>query len=127
MKKILAMMATMAASLCSPAQAAWEDQFAGLWLNPPTPGWGISIHQQGDRMVATLLTYGSDGRARWYQAADIVLPEWDPYVLWGTVYAGGKLVEGGTSRAAGSINFIFDEESAHVDYVVDGVIRHYDI
>jgi hypothetical protein len=124
MKKLLA---SIVATLCPLAHAAWEDQFAGLWLNPATPGWGISIHQQGDRMVATLLTYGSDGRARWYQAPDIVLPEWNPYVLWGTVFAGGKLVEGGTSRNAGSINFVFDEESVRVDYVVDGVTRHYDI
>lgn len=56
------------ATTCS--WSAFDRSFArnyqDLWWKADEPGWGINLVQQGDILFATLFTYGSDGRARWF-------------------------------------------------------------
>jgi hypothetical protein len=101
--------AFIAASLCLAVQAGWEDQYTGLWFDPSNPGWGVSLHQQGQSINATLLLYGKDGDARYFEARDARLQDWDPYVLWDPVTFGGTLREPGlpSSRAVGTIVLSF--------------------
>jgi len=117
--------AFIAASLCLAVQAGWEDQYSGLWFDPSNPGWGVSLHQQGQSINATLLLYGKDGDARYFEARDARLQDWDPYVLWDPVTFGGTLREPGlpSSRAVGTIVLSFEEDLRHgtLTHVIDGV------
>lgn len=117
--------AFIAASLCFAAQAAWEDQFAGLWFDPSNPGWGVSVHQQGQSVSATLFVYGKDGAPRYFEARDLRLQDWDPYYFWDDMAFGGTLREPGfpASRTVGTIVFNISEDLRHgtLTHVIDGV------
>ena len=61
----------------SPPTCTWSafdrassSNFQDLWWNPAEPGWGLNITQQGNKMFATLFTYGSDGRGVWLVMSD---------------------------------------------------------
>jgi len=41
-----------------------------LWWNPAESGWGINLAHQGNKVFATLFTYGADGKARWFVMSD---------------------------------------------------------
>lgn len=59
-------LATGVASL--PAQAL---DLEGLWFDPAIPGRGLSLHEQGGVLFATLYTYDATGRGTWYVASDV--------------------------------------------------------
>jgi len=46
------------------------DNYTALWWNEAESGWGINLNHQGDKIFATLFTYGDDGRPLW-----LVLPD----------------------------------------------------
>jgi hypothetical protein len=120
--------AVIAALLPSLAQAEWNDQLAGLWLNPDNPGWGVSVQQQGDHAIATVLTYGNNGQAKWYQARDLRLPAWNPHIMDGPVTVSGELLEGGASRSVGSIVLTFNNGYRDsLTYTIDAVPATYTI
>ena len=58
----------LAAFFSSLVHAQDNGPLSGLWWDRDEPGWGLSIHQRGDLLFATLLVYGEDGVAQWYFA-----------------------------------------------------------
>jgi hypothetical protein len=42
-----------------------------LWWDSSTPGWGVSLEHQGDKVFAAWYTYGADGKATWVTASDL--------------------------------------------------------
>jgi hypothetical protein len=128
MKKIIAF---LTAFFCSFAHAQWSDELTGLWWNPAEPGWGLSIHQQGDVMFASLLVYDRDGAPEWYYATlRGSLPINYPPYLYGyddTWRFEGDLLRAtrlgsapAQSQRVGTISFVVEGEEGSVGYTVNG-------
>ena len=95
-----------------------------LWVDPAELGWGLNIFHQGDTLFASLFVYGADGQPKWYTGS----------ALTGSgVYTGGLTEAAGpwfggsfdtarvSRRTVGSMTFTLGEDSATVDYTIDGV------
>jgi len=50
--------------------ASAAANYQGLWFNQAESGWGINLAHQGNKVFATLFTYGADGKARWFVMSD---------------------------------------------------------
>lgn len=109
-----------------------EGVFSGLWVNPSEPGWGVSIHHNGDVMFVTVLVYGEDGTPTWYVAPE-VRRFWsigdDDVGFAGALYAASGPVLDNTPfdtkrvtlRRVGDINVsVFMREDGGVTYSIDG-------
>ncbi len=61
----------------SPPSCTWSGfdrsyatNYQDLWWKADESGWGVNIAHQGDKLFATLFTYGADGRPAWYAMTD---------------------------------------------------------
>ena len=50
---------------------AAEGNYQDLWWNPAESGWGINLVHQGSILFATLFTYASSGRDKWFVASGL--------------------------------------------------------
>src|SRR5687767_6085653 len=119
----------LAAALCAAAfhgQATPQLRAAtDMWFDPAESGWGLNLIHQGDTLFATLFVYGPDGQPRWYVASNLaggpgtytgVLRECvGPW--FGAPFASASV----TCRDVGPMRFDLGENSAAIDYTVDGV------
>ena len=62
-----------ALSIGARAQPALQANATGLWWHPAEPGWAVSVAQQGNTIVATLLLHDREGRATWLFAPEATL------------------------------------------------------
>jgi hypothetical protein len=119
---------------CSLAHATQPYDLSGLWMNSKEPGWGVSVHQQGDVLFLTLLVYGEDGEAHWYVAPD-VYNDGDPYGYVDAPYYGDLYSARGpvlawsehfdsakvSLRRVGTVSFgAVNGESGTIRYDIDG-------
>ncbi len=49
---------------------SYATNYQDLWWKADESGWGVNIAHQGDKIFATLFTYGADGRPAWYAMTD---------------------------------------------------------
>ncbi len=49
---------------------SYASNYQDLWWKADESGWGVNIAHQGDKLFATLFTYGADGRPAWYAMTD---------------------------------------------------------
>ncbi len=107
------------------------DNVSDLWWNPREPGWGLTLTQQGDTLVAAWYTFGAGGRDQWLIASSLARQPDGSYAgaltraLSGTPLA--AIAGPATSfpvPEAGSARLRFsDGEHGIFEYSVDGVTR----
>ena len=104
---------------------AMEDEFTGLWLNPSEPGWGISVHQQGSRMLVTVLGYGADGQPEWsFANLDMTNNDYMSTAFEGDLVvpakpAKGAVLSAGTGRRVGKFRFEMDWGQDEAHFILD--------
>jgi hypothetical protein len=98
---------------------------SGLWADPAEPGWGLSIDEEQGVVVATLFSYGADGRPAWLSASALFEESADTYS--GSLYRtsgpafDARAWSGASATPVGRMSVSFDgAHSATVTYVVDG-------
>jgi len=96
-----------------------------LWIDPAESGWGLNIFHQGNTLFASLFVYGADGQPKWYTGS--ALTGGSDVFTGGLVEASGPWFGGAfdpaavSRRVVGSMTFTIDEQSAKVQYTIDGV------
>lgn len=101
--------------LAAAARPTAAFNLADLYFDPAVPGRGLSIHDQGGTLFATLFTYDATGKGIWYVAPNVVATsvDFDPC---GTAHFSGRLHEANgptlgsttpplTAREVGSLSF----------------------
>jgi hypothetical protein len=51
--------------------AAMSPDPTGIWYDPASPGWGLSITQQGETTFAVLFVYDENHKPAWYVASNV--------------------------------------------------------
>ena len=69
-------------------RAGMNPDPTGLWFNPNESGWGLILTQQGPNIFAALFSYGSDGKATWWVASNVVDTGQPVNLLVGEAFAG---------------------------------------
>jgi hypothetical protein len=121
-----AILATLLVSVAFTASATPDPRDAtDLWIAPAESGWGLNIFHQGDTLFASLFVYGPDGQPRWYTGSALTGG--------GAAYSGPLTESAGpwfggafdparvTRRTVGTMTVTLGQDSATVDYTIDGV------
>ena len=131
--KARALLLAAFASLAAPLASATPSVVSGneLWVAPSELGWGANIFHQGDTLFVSLFVYGPDGKPRWYTGSNL------KPVNGNQTYYSGQLYDSrgpafGTAfdpaavarRPVGDIFVSLTQESAGLDYTIDGVAVH---
>ena len=118
---LLALVALAQPALATPQRRDATD----LWIDPAESGWGLNLFHQGDTLFGSLFVYGPDGQPKWYTASALVggsdVFTGDLVEASGPWFGGPFDPAGVSRRKAGTMTFRIDEESANVDYTIDGV------
>ena len=68
--RLLAALLCLACCICGPTCSASSGiDFSDLWWNAREPGWGMSVHQQGDVLFVAILVYDRNASPTWYTAS----------------------------------------------------------
>jgi len=70
------------------ARSGMNPDPTGLWFNPQESGWGLILTQQGPNIFAALFSYGTDGKAAWWVASNVVDTGQPVNLLVGEAFAG---------------------------------------
>lgn len=118
------LVAVALAFFASTGARAWPE--SDLWSDPADPGWGLTVHRQGDVTFAVLFVQGPDSRGVWYVASDLRQRNGDHLDPIGTPILSGRLyrpsgagrppVDAGTMEIA----HLFPDNLS-LSYVIDGV------
>jgi hypothetical protein len=82
-----------AAAALAQAATRFPQDYHGLWWNPAENGWGVSVFDQGNITLSSVLfVYGIDGNPTWYVAPNVsdCAVEFTPFL---DVTCGGKIYQ----------------------------------
>lgn len=128
-------LAALALAVCTVASAAMVPDPTGLWWVPEESGWGMSLVQQQDTVVAVLFVYDDAQRPTWYVATTTGTFHLDPtneQVFSGTLYRTSGPWFGGafdpravSATAVGSLQMVYVRipggKNIALSYTVNGV------
>jgi len=130
--RMRALAAALLLAVSSLARAAgMSPDPTGLWWVPQESGWGLSLTQQQDIVVAVLFIYDNAQRPAWYVATTTGTFFTDPghqQVFSGTLYRTSGPWFGGafdpravTATAVGTLSIVYVGKNISLSYTVDGV------
>ena len=129
MKRLFAVVALAASTLSS---AGMIPDPTGLWWNPAESGWGLSLTQEQDTVVAVLFVYDDAQRPAWYVVTTTdtgvhLDPNVGP-VFGGTLYRTSGPWFGGafdprsvSAIPVGTLSFFQLGKNIQLTYIVNGV------
>lgn len=56
----------------TPLAGSMRPDPTGMWFDPAAPGYGLSLTQQGANIFGVLFAYGTDNKAQWLVAGNVV-------------------------------------------------------
>jgi len=93
--QLLAALALVLHAILAMAQQAtrFPQDYHGLWWNPAESGWGVSVFDQGNSVLSSVIfVYGPDGNPTWYIAPHVggCAADFVPYM---SISCGGKIYQ----------------------------------
>lgn len=125
---LLAIACCLGSTECS---GSTGTDFSDQWWNAAEPGWGMTVHQQGDILFLGIMAYAADRTATWFTAS---APLRGTDVQGNAVFAGDLYQNAGppfdapfvaaavSARKVGTVTFDADgSDRANLTYIVDDV------
>ena len=115
----------------APLAGSMRPDPTGMWFDPAAPGYGLSLTQQGANIFGVLFAYGTDNKAQWLVASNVV--DAGASVFAGPLYRTSGPASGATGDTtpfsvanAGTLQFRYGPGTGSagtylvLDYTVDG-------